>query len=95
LKTAPANRPPIPICLADDEPYEADRPKLPTSLAEALEALGDSKLFRDQLGSTFIDYYVRLKQAELDRFDKYCARHKIKPGGEVTQWEQNEYYDFF
>ena len=36
---------------------------------EALAALKDSKVLRAGLGDFFVDYYLRLKQAEIDRFE--------------------------
>ena len=78
----------------DDEPYAAERPILPTSLGEALEALEKSPLYRRELGEVFIGYFLRLKRSELGRFSKWCAEHSPAPG-ETTAWEQNEYFDFF
>ena len=78
----------------DDAPYEADRPRLPATLGDALEALEASALFREAFGATFLDYYLRLKRAELDRFRRWCE-DSGDDGGDVTRWEHNEYYDFF
>lgn len=81
---------------ADDEPYEADRPMLPTSLGDALDALDHSALFRAQLGDTYVDYYLALKRAELARYTAYIADNNPDDGGNgVSQWEQDEYFDFF
>ena len=81
---------------ADEEPYEADRPKLPKSLGHALEALDESQLFRDQFGSMFIDYYLALKKAELARYDQYVKAHSGDDAGNgVSCWERDEYFDFF
>ena len=81
---------------ADEEPYEADRPKLPKSLGHALEALDESQLFRDQFGSMFIDYYLALKKAELARYDRYVKAHSGDDAGNgVSCWERDEYFDFF
>ena len=81
---------------SDDEPYQADRPLLPADLATALAALGDSRFYRETFGDVFVDYYRALKQAELDRYAQYCEDERIDPAiGDVTGWEQNEYYDFF
>jgi glutamine synthetase len=81
---------------ADDEPYEADRPMLPTSLGDALDALNTSTLFREQFGDIYIDYFVALKQAELARYTAYIADNNADDGGNgVSQWEQDEYFDFF
>jgi glutamine synthetase len=81
---------------ADDEPYEADCPLLPTNLGDALEALGNSTLFREQFGNIYIDYFIALKQAELARYTAYIADNNADDGGNgVSQWEQDEYFDFF
>ena len=78
----------------DDEPYAAERPLLPTSLGEALQALESSALYRRELGDVFIDYFTRLKRSELNRFSKWSEQHPAAEG-ETTEWEQNEYFDFF
>ena len=51
-----------------DEPYAAERPMLPKSLPEALDALDKEPLFRRALGDTFIDYFVKLKRTEAERY---------------------------
>ena len=80
----------------DYDPYNADRAMLPTDLDAALGALDGSALFRRDFGDAFVDYFIALKRAELDRFRQYG----IDQGGhretnQVTEWEQNEYFDFF
>ena len=50
----------------------------------ALIALETSAVFRDGFGSDFIDYFLRLKRAEIARFE-----------AEVSEWEQREYCDLF
>jgi len=67
-----------------DAPYEAKAPLLPKSLDEALAALGEDKMFRAAFGDFFVDYYLKLKQAEIDRFH-----------AEVSDWEQREYFSIF
>jgi glutamine synthetase len=78
----------------DDEPYAAQRPLLPTSLGQALESLEGSALYRRSLGEVFVDYFLRLKRSELNRFLKW-SRENPAAEGEPTAWEQNEYFDFF
>jgi glutamine synthetase len=78
----------------DDEPYAADRPRLPTSLGQALEALERDPLFRAQFGELFIDYFLRLKRSELGRFQAWQQENPANHD-EPTEWEQNEYFDFF
>jgi len=65
-------------------PYEAKADLLPRTLAEALEALHADQALRDGIGETFVDYYCRIKEAELARFNL-----------EVSEWEHREYFDLF
>ena len=67
-----------------DAPYETKAPTLPQTLADALAALREDACLRDGLGSGFVDYFCRLKDAELARFNL-----------EVSEWEQREYFDLF
>jgi len=79
----------------DLNPYAADRPKLPARLEDALAALKADELFRGQFGDLFLDYYVALKQAEITRFRNDNPDNDATAEGEITEWEQNEYFDFF
>jgi len=67
-----------------DTPYDVKAPALPRSLAESLAALGEDKALRAGFGDFFVDYYLKLKQAEIDRFNL-----------EVSDWEQREYFSLF
>jgi glutamine synthetase len=67
-----------------DTPYEAKADFLPRTLAEALEALRKDQVLREGLGETFVEYYCRIKEAELARFNL-----------EVSEWEHREYFDLF
>jgi glutamine synthetase len=78
----------------DNEPYAADRPMLPTSLGQALDALAASALYRKQFGDLFVDYYLKLKRNELGRYRKWVEDNRVSEA-EPTQWEQDEYFDFF
>ena len=73
-----------------DTPYEAKAPPLPKNLGEALAALRADTVFKKGFGSAFIDYYAHIKDAELARFNAEASGE-----GEVTAWEQNEYFDLF
>ncbi len=79
----------------DLESYTADRPLLPKSLSQALDLLEAAPLYRRELGDTFIDYYLRLKRTEVGRFEQFLKERGLQPGEEPTEWEQNEYFDFF
>jgi glutamine synthetase len=80
---------------ADDEPYTAKRTMLPTSLMAALDALENEPLFRSTLGEVFIDYYLKLKRTEAGRYLRWLEQAGGQQGDEPTEWEQNEYFDFF
>ena len=80
---------------SDEEPYAAPRAKLPASLPDALKLAGDDPLFRAQFGAVFMDYYVKMKSTEAGRFAQFLAERGIEAGDEPTDWEQNEYFDFF
>jgi glutamine synthetase len=78
LTTRPALRP------SADTPYEAKAELLPRTLGEALDALKKDKVLREGLGDTFVDYYCKIKEAEIARFNL-----------EVSEWEHREYFDLF
>ena len=67
-----------------DTPYETQAALLPKTLREAVFALQDDPFFRDALGAEFVDYYVHIKNAEIERFQ-----------AEVSDWEQREYFEMF
>jgi len=80
----------------DLEAYAADRPMLPTTLMDALDALEQSTLFREQLGDVFFDYFLKLKRNEAARFLRYLETSGVTDWrDEPTDWEQDEYFDFF
>ena len=70
--------------LSADTPYETQAPLLPKSLDEALRALRDDACLAKGFGRDFIDYYLRIKEAEIARFQS-----------EITEWEQREYFELF
>jgi glutamine synthetase len=67
-----------------DTPYEAKAELLPRTLDEALEALRKDKALRAGFGEPFIEYFCRIKEAEIARFNL-----------EVSDWEHREYFDLF
>ncbi len=80
----------------DDAPYAAERPLLPKSLPQALDALDKEPLFRRELGDIFIDYFVKLKRTEAGRYQQSLGQDAgAQQSDEVSDWEQNEYFDFF
>jgi glutamine synthetase len=57
---------------------------LPTSLAEALDALKKDKLLQETLGNHLFERYIDVKTKEWDEFKK-----------QVTNWELETYLDTF
>jgi glutamine synthetase len=73
------------------KPYDSSAPLLPLSLAAALEHLKASKVLRETMGSAFVDYYCRIKEAEVERFN--LANKDAADSREVSEWEHREYFD--
>jgi glutamine synthetase len=76
-----------------DTPYETKAAPLPKDLGEALAALRGSEVFAKGFGESFVDYYARLKEAELARFKAEASGNAAS--GDISAWEQNEYFDMF
>lgn len=67
------------------DPYaQVQKPLMPESLEEAVDALSASTMFRAVLGNEFIDHYVSVRRHEIGRFDSH-----------VTEWEHREYFETF
>ncbi len=67
-----------------DTPYETAAPLLPKTLEEALSALREDTCLAEGFGKSFVDYYLRIKEAEIARYQS-----------EVTEWEHKEYFELF
>ena len=67
-----------------DEPYGEAADRLPGSLMDAVAALRADRAFADRFGADYVDYFIRLKEAEIQR---YLAA--------VTDWEQREYFSLY
>ena len=68
-----------------EEPYKlAGAVPLPKSLMEAADALRRDKFYSHAFGEPFIDYILRVKQFEIDRFLQH-----------VTDWEHREYFEMY
>jgi glutamine synthetase len=74
----------LPLARPADTPYEAKADFLPRTLEEALQHMRLDRALREGFGVGFIEYYSRIKEAEIARFNL-----------EVSDWEQREYFDLF
>jgi glutamine synthetase len=82
--------PPPPV---EADPYTADAPPLPASLAEAVDALDTDAFYRKEFGDTLITYLVMMKRSELRRYLDALASER--DGQDVSDWEMREYFEFF
>jgi glutamine synthetase len=73
-----------PPAMVSADPYAAEATPLPTSLWEAVDSLDRDTFFREKLGREIVDFVIMMKRAEVARFLST-----------VTDWEQNEYFEFF
>jgi glutamine synthetase len=62
--------------------YEGDAPKLPSSLAKAVDRLRRSELARELLGETFVEHYLLTRDWEVRQAEKA-----------VTDWELRRYFE--
>ncbi len=68
-----------------DDPYrQTDRPAMPRSLMEAVDALDQSAMLRAGIGDRFVNHFLRIKRAEIARFLAH-----------VTDWEHREYFEMY
>jgi glutamine synthetase len=67
------------------DPYaQTQKPLLPKSLEEAVDALSASEMYRSALGNEFIDHYIVVRRHEIGRYQRH-----------VTDWEHHEYFETF
>ena len=65
-----------------ETPYTTDADRLPQSLMEAADAFDRSSFYRTKLGNEFVEYFLKIKRNEINRFLS-----------EVTDWEHREYFE--
>jgi glutamine synthetase len=66
---------------------------LPRTLAESLEAFRGGRP-EPLLGEPLAACLTKLKESEVARFAAWCAEHH-PADGEVTEWEQREYFEAY
>ncbi|MCB1363209.1 MAG: glutamine synthetase [Rhodobacteraceae bacterium] len=67
-----------------ETPYDSDAVELPKSLIAAIERFEASAFYRKALGADVVDYLVRIKRAEWNRYLMT-----------VSEWEQTEYFALY
>ncbi len=79
-----------------ESPYTTESPTLPKSLPEAISYLSQSELFSQKMGQQFINFIIKMKQSEINRFLQSVADQPPEDYLlQVTNWEQREYFELF
>jgi glutamine synthetase len=68
---------------ATETPYSANALHLPTSLADALQALQTDDAMCSAFGNAFVGYFAQVKQQEISRFDAAVDK---------ADWQRREYF---
>jgi glutamine synthetase len=84
--------PPPPV---EADPYSTQNQMLPTSLSEAIGALEQDGFYRKAFGDTIVDYLLQMKRKEFGRYEAALADKPLAEGQEVSDWEMNEYFEFY
>ena len=79
----------------ETDPYATDAPMLPTSLADAVQALDADEFYRKAFGDTLVSYLVMMKRDEIGRYTAALAERPVPDGQDVSDWEMREYFEFF
>ena len=74
-----------------ENPYSAEVSLLPTDLDSALAALAGDSFYRACFGTTFINYWLKLRQSDCRRFRAAEGEGAIL-SEQVTRWEHHEYF---
>ena len=81
-----------PVTLSDES--GATPPEtLPQSLSEALDAFRSGQT-QELLGEPLVSCLTKIKESEVSRFEAWRVEEQ-PPDGEVTDWEQREYFETF
>lgn len=80
-----------------EDPYSADVPALPQSLAAAIDELEGDSFYRSAFGDGFVDYLVTMKRSEVTRFEAWRGEHPDESTyvNGVSDWEHREYFELF
>ncbi|MEH1778196.1 MAG: glutamine synthetase family protein [Nostoc sp.] len=79
-----------------ESPYTTESLTLPKSLLEAISYLSQSELFSQKMGQQFINFIIKMKQSEINRFLQSVTDQPPEDYlKQVTNWEQREYFELF
>ena len=66
----------------DGNAYEADKPRVPSTMRDARDLFGESRIAREAFGDEVVDHYLNYARVELDAFDSA-----------VTDWERRRGFE--
>lgn len=78
-----------------DDPHQADGPRLPRTLAEAVAATTASDLVKKEFGTELHALMTALKANEWARYSKANADSGQPLVNDVSEWEQREYFRIY
>ena len=70
--------------------WSSNLPKLPDQLEESLDKLNNSREMKEAFGDDVIASYIKLKNQEIDKFNKDEIFDNRKP---VSSWEKDNTLD--
>ena len=75
---------------AEADPYAIEAPPLPTTLAQAVDALEVDAFYRKEFGDTLVSYLVMMKRFEIGRYSDALAELPLPDGQDVSNWEMRQ-----
>jgi len=81
---------PLNCNMYEDHTKYPDLPKLPNELHQSLEMLKDNKDMNEAFGKDVVDSYVKLRNSEINEFNKKENFDKTKT---ITRWERDNTLD--
>lgn len=87
----------MPPPAVEADPYAADAPALPATMAEAIDALDGNPMYRKHFGDGFVDYYLMMKRAELGRYEAATGdvQSETEASAARDEWQMREYFESY
>ena len=73
--------------------YTSDRPHLPASMEESVDAFSTSAVAREAFGDEVFTHLLQVARHEQQAFDRYLYETETDPNGGVTDWELRRYFE--
>ena len=73
--------------------YLADRPRLPATMEESVDAFASSLVARESFGDEAYTHLLQVARHELQAFERYLYETETDPSSGVTDWELRRYFE--